>query len=84
MDSVWERRLRKRTAAVEHIRRTKEYSSATTRPPTPDPTDMRVSKRAWEKSMQYWRSELRAGKAAVGSTAEPEVDEMLLRLARQS
>ena len=60
---VVERRIRKREAGVAFIRRSPEYVLATVRdlprPKTPDPTDMTLSKRAWERSVQLWRSALR-------------------------
>ena len=62
------RRLRKRSNGVEAIRSTHEYQTVLdlwyrgdlrTMPLEPDPTDMVVSKRAWEWNMQVWRQELR-------------------------
>ena len=60
---VVERRIRKREAGVAFIRRSPAYILATIRnlprPRTPDPTDMTLSKRAWERSVQIWRCALR-------------------------
>ena len=58
----WERRIRHRRAAVNHIKCTPEYVAAnahSSRPPTPDPEDRNVSKRSWEKSVQAWRRDLK-------------------------
>jgi len=60
---VVERRIKKRESGVACVRRSQAYVLATVRnlprPRTPDPTDMTLSKRAWEKSMQIWRCALR-------------------------
>ena len=60
---VVERRIRKRESGVACVRRSPAYVLATVRnlprPRTPDPTDMTLSKRAWEKSVQLWRCALR-------------------------
>ena len=60
MENPWVRRLQKRAAAVDRIRQTTEYISAQVRPATPDPTDLSMSKRTWERSIQRWRAELRS------------------------
>ena len=63
-----ERRLRKRLEAVAAIKRTPEYNDAYVYgneggdfpfPSTPDPTDLTISKRTWEKSVMQWRASLR-------------------------
>ena len=56
-----ERRLHKRAAAVDAIKRTPEYrlAPADRRPATPDPTNLAVSKRRWERSVMEWRAALR-------------------------
>ena len=58
------RRLRKRLNAVASIKQTPEYNDAYvydggSLPPTPDWTDLTISKRSWERSMQEWRWMLR-------------------------
>ena len=58
------RRLQKRLSAVVAIKRTPEYSDAYvydggSLPTTPDPTDLTISKRSWERSVQDWRRLLR-------------------------
>jgi len=66
----WERRLRKRHAAVVAIKAMPEYHQAATLraagaisaeelPLTPDPEDTTASKRQWESSVMQWRSQLR-------------------------
>jgi len=66
----WERRLRKRQAAVVAIKAMPEYEKATALrevgavsaeelPLTPDPEDTSASKRQWESSVMQWRSQLR-------------------------
>ena len=58
----WQRRIRHRRAAVNHIKCTPEYVAAnahSSRPHTPDPEDRNVSKRSWEKSVQAWRRDLK-------------------------
>ena len=52
-------RLRKRASAVSFIRRTQECTMAGSfapacRCPTPDPADLAISNRAWERAMQEW------------------------------
>ena len=56
-----ERRLRKRAAAVAAVKRlTPSYTfKRAGRPSTPDPSDLSISKRRWEASVQKWRRELR-------------------------
>jgi hypothetical protein len=55
-------RLRKRTTAIEAVKRTPAYIIAnlydSDRSLTPDPNE-KISKRQWEKSMMMWRAELR-------------------------
>lgn len=78
-ESDHERRLRKRTTGVNAIKRTPEYVQATEscwlrggnppRPQTPDPTNLKISKRCWEASMQKWRRDL---KNYPGSTEDSE------------
>ena len=55
------RRLRKRKAAVDAIKPRPEYTTCDpiARPRTPDPTDLTISKREWEKQVMVWRQELR-------------------------
>ena len=57
------RRHAKRFAGLCAVKKTPAYIITTLRqrqrPTSPDPYDDRVSKRAWEKSMQQWRSALR-------------------------
>ena len=67
MENDWVRRFGKRTAAVEHVRQSKDYKNANYRPQSPNPWDMSVSKREWEAQVQAWRRELRdaAKKAAL-------------------
>ena len=61
---MWARRLRKRRAAIAHERR--DPGTILLRilvphllPVEPDPYDRTVNKRAWERSVQDWRSELK-------------------------
>ena len=68
-ESVKERRLRKRWGAVRAIKGKLEYAHAREssrarggrlpRPQTPDPTNLCLSKRKWEKSVQIWRTQLK-------------------------
>ena len=64
------RRLQKRNAAIAAIKRTPEYLEAMMqdmtavdgvdrRPQTPDPRDLTVGKKQWERSVQQWRDGLR-------------------------
>ena len=73
-----DRRLRHRLAAVQAIRRTPEYSLSRrslgyARPLTPDPSDLTISKRQWEKGIQRWRWRLRTIRvsSAVSGTPGP-------------
>ena len=64
-EEVWQRRSAHRLAGVTAVKRSTDYVAATDdpnvpRPSTPDPTDRRVSKRAWERSVQEWRLGLKA------------------------
>ncbi len=61
------RRLSKRINGFMAILRTPGYHAVyglwlhgyiPNMPPVPDPTDLTVSKRAWEASVQAWRNEL--------------------------
>ena len=56
------RRLRKRSAAIAAIKRLPCYRTAyegrSVRASTPDPTNLRISKRAWERTVQKWRAAL--------------------------
>jgi len=58
------RRFAKRTAGVQAVKKTPEYIVTMlhhgARPDTPDPSDEKMSKRTWEKSMMNWRAVLRA------------------------
>ena len=63
-EEVWQRRSRHREAGVEAVKRSAEYITAAAnphvpRPMTPDPTDRRLSKRAWERGVQQWRENLK-------------------------
>ena len=62
-----ERRVRKRTNGYLAISRSPEYNTVlrlwiaghvTHMPPEPNPADLTVSKRTWERAIQQWRSEL--------------------------
>ena len=69
------RRLAKRREAIAHVKRTLEYieniealindncfedDGLRTRPRTPDPEDLSISKRRYEAAIQTWRADLRA------------------------
>ena len=65
------RRLRKRRTAIEAIKTSQDYIELlillsigkvdeNARPVTPDCTDLRITKRAWESSVQEWRRKIRA------------------------
>ena len=63
-EEVWERRSAHRAAGVAAVKRSADYISATAdpqvpRPKTPDPTDRKLSKRAWERGVQQWRMDLK-------------------------
>ncbi len=65
IDDSRARRVAKRCAGVQAVKRTPAYilvvmSNKAERPASPDPFDERVSKRKWEKSMMDWRNDLRA------------------------
>ena len=64
----WKDASKKRGDVVAKIKRTPEYTltlinnkkaGAGCVIQAPDPTDMEISKRAWEKSVKEWRDELR-------------------------
>ena len=62
-EETWERRMGHRAAGVAAVKRSKQYvivteNPNTARPRTPDPTDRKLSKRAWERRMQQWRMDL--------------------------
>lgn len=64
-EEVWQRRSAHRAAGVAAVKRSADYISATAdphvpRPNTPDPTDRKLSKRAWERGVQQWRMDLKA------------------------
>ena len=69
---AWARRHRKRAEAIAAVKRSREYQDFCSssqefqgycrlmlRLDEPDPSDRSVSKRAWEKAVQCWRSDLR-------------------------
>ena len=63
-EEVWQRRSAHRAAGVAAVKRSADYISATAdprvpRPKTPDPTDRKLSKRAWERGVQQWRMDLK-------------------------
>ena len=57
------RRILKRKNAVDAIKQQPEYAECDplVRPRTPDPEDLTLSKRDWEKMVQRWRADLRLG-----------------------
>ena len=64
-EEVWQRRSAHRAAGVAAVKRSADYISATAdphvpRPNTPDPTDRKLAKRAWERGVQQWRVDLKA------------------------
>ena len=69
LDSITtERRVRKRTNGYLAISRSPEYRTVlrlwiaghvTHMPAEPNPADLTLSKRMWERAIQQWRSELR-------------------------
>ena len=63
-EEVWQRRMAHRLAGVAAIKRSADYIMATAhahvpRPRTPDATDRKLSKRAWERWVQQWRMDLK-------------------------
>ena len=69
---AWARRHRKRAEAIAAVKRSREYQDFCSSSQEfqgfwrlmlpldePDPSDRSVSKRAWEKAVQCWRSDLR-------------------------
>lgn len=63
-EEVWRRRSAHRAAGVAAVKRSADYISAAAgprvpRPKTPDPTDRKLSKRAWERGVQQWRMDLK-------------------------
>ena len=64
---TWEKRSAHRLAGVKAIQRSSDYIAVVTagvpRPKTPDPTDRKLSKRAWERGVQQWRMDLKGVKA---------------------
>ena len=64
-EETWQTRSAHRVAGVKAVKRSADYirvtaNSLTPRPRTPDPIDRKLSKRAWERSVQQWRIDLRA------------------------
>jgi hypothetical protein len=62
-DEVWARRHTKRWNAVHHVLKSDDYKECVRMGyviAAPDPEDRRVSKRAWERSVQDWRKALKA------------------------
>ena len=72
-----EEKRRRRGNAIAFIKRTEEYSQALIycsrdgrgAPEPPDPNDLSVSKRAWERGVQQWRREIRQVLAAHAAAA---------------
>ena len=63
-EEVWQRRMMHRLAGVAAVKRSNDYIMATDhahvpRPRTPDATDRKLSKRAWERWVQQWRMDLK-------------------------
>ena len=63
-EEVWQRRSAHRAAGVAAVKRSADYILAAAdpnvaRPRTPDPTNRKLSKRAWERGMQQWRMDLK-------------------------
>ena len=61
-ETDWQRRIGHRRATVSYVKSTWEYKASaanSSRPSTPNPEDRDVSKRAWEKSIQTWRQDLK-------------------------
>ena len=63
-EEVWQRRSKHRAAGVAAVKRSADYITAAANPHvprymTPDPTDRRLSKRAWERGVQQWRENLK-------------------------
>ena len=63
-EEVWQRRSAHRAAGVAAVKRSPDYILAAAdpnvaRPRTPDPTNRKLSKRAWERGMQQWRMDLK-------------------------
>ena len=69
---AWAMRHRKRAEAIAAVKRSREYQDFCSSSQEfqgfwrlmlpldePDPSDRSVSKRAWEKAVQCWRSDLR-------------------------
>ena len=68
-EDEWMRRHAKRMSIVESTKKSPEYEHMLrcgpimqvldeSRPPTPDPTDRRLSKRQWEHTVMNWRHDL--------------------------
>ena len=61
-EADWERRLRKRLAAVAHVKSTSDYRICEREDLLLDlrfePENREVSKRTWERSIQVWREAL--------------------------
>ena len=64
---TWEKRSAHRLAGVKAIKRSSDYIAVATaggpRPKTPNPTDRKLSKRAWERGVQQWRMDLKGAVA---------------------
>ena len=81
-EEVWQRRSAHRAAGVAAVKRGADYISAAAdpnvaRPATPDPTDRKLSKRAWERGMQQWRVDLKTvvGNLCIASGSMIVVDQ---------
>ena len=70
-EADWERRLRKRHAAVAHVKSTSDYricerEDLLVNPPF-EPGDRTVSKRKWERNIQRWRRALQQAADALAT-----------------
>ena len=61
-EADWARRLRKRLAAVAHVKSTSDYRTCEREDllldPPFEPENREVSKRMWERSIMLWRETL--------------------------
>ena len=77
-EEVWQRRSAHRAAGVGAVKRSADYIRATEdpgvpRPKTPDPTNRKLSKRAWERGVQQWRMDLKGAVANLPTASGPLV-----------
>ena len=58
-DNIWGRQLSKRLASLRSVKSSPNYKPSYLRSPTPDAFDRTLTKRRWQRKIQYFRRALR-------------------------